>query len=170
MRSCAAWRAGDSGFRRRARHGQHQFCSPCTPACLQARSVPRTEPEKSITRKGWGHTLFPNTTKRPILKQMSACLLRRSIRGKSGVHLLITIRILTEKQSSLEQTMYQCTVIILIYFTNIDATSISKAGKRIFQSILFYWLNDLILPGTIPFQVTVLETRSPEPLLTKQLL
>lgn len=168
VRSCAMRRAGDAHW-----NGQpgtaNARSAPCAlPACLQARPVYRTEPEKSITKKGWGRTLFLNTTKRPILEERSACFLRIGTRKKSGVHSVCFLLNPGWETITLEQTMYQCTVITIIPI-NINATSISKIAERLFQSILLLvgWYNS---SKNNSLQVTVLETCIPEAQLMKLLL
>ena len=108
------------------------------PACLQGCSVSRTEPQKEHHKEQMGHTSFPNTMKHPILKQRSVCLLRIDAGKKSGVHSLLDYSEDPGWETiTLEQTIYQHSVITITYSININAAPISKTVKRIFQSILF---------------------------------
>lgn len=107
------------------------------PACLQGCCFQNWAP-KEHHKERMGHTLFPNTTKHPILKQRSVCLLRIDTRKKSGVHSLFDYSENPGWETiTLEQTIYQHSVITATYSININAVPISKTVKRIFQSILF---------------------------------
>lgn len=85
VRSCAMRRDGDAHWNRQPGIANTRSAPSALPASLQARPVYRTEPEKSVTKKGWGRMLLLNTTKRPILEERSACFLGIGTRRKFGV-------------------------------------------------------------------------------------